>query len=255
MRRMSFSNLLSILLFAPLTAVVLFAGTLSYQSWSHYNDLKRAESILHVALAAARFIGIGIPPEGAATREFLASSGNKPALDAARRHLDDYYQQIREAMAALSVKDASLDEQMRGLDERMRLLNAARQKIDTNTFSGDITSVLAPAAGRAIDLVAAAAATTGDPVLSRRIFGVFAMLQLNDSTLLERGIGATYLQRGQLATEPYLLLAKHINWLPVFRKLFADYAPAEAVEIYRSFQATDGGALDDLRGVILKNAG
>src|ERR1700730_16261474 len=103
-RRIAFSRLLMILVFLPLTAAMLCAAVLTYESWSRYNDLTRASSLLKLATAAGRLGGTAPPAEGAPTRAVIAGSGDRAALDAARRRTDELYRAVREAAAA--VKDA-----------------------------------------------------------------------------------------------------------------------------------------------------
>jgi len=256
MRRMSFSKLLSILVFAPLAAVVLFGGTLTYESWLRYQDLTQASSMLRLAVAAARFGGTAIPPEAAMSREFVTGLTAKGALDAQRRTSDDLYRRLRDAAAGVTVKEPRIEEELRALDDANGILRAGRAKLDAGAMALDqITAMFSPAAGSAVDLVRTAAAITSDPILSRRIFALYATVQFNESTLIQRGFGLIALQRGQLPPDAYLVLAKHISLQPVFRRLFADLAPTEAVEMFQSFDAANGAALAGLRAVMLKNAG
>ena len=183
MRRIAFSRLLVILVCVPLAAVVLFAGTLTYQSWSRYNDLTRASSLLHLAVAVGRFAGIAIPAEGALSRESVAGADNKAALDVQRRLTDDLYRKVREAAANI-VPDPKIEEHLRILDEKMRDIIALRGKMDAKAVSAPAatTAVLAPTAGRGIDLIGTAAAAASDAVLSRRIFALYATLQFTEIT-------------------------------------------------------------------------
>ena len=85
MRRIAFSKLLMVLACAPLVAAILYAGTLTYHSWSRYDDLVRASSLVRLAAAAARLGGTALPAEGAPTREAISGTGNPAALAAAGR--------------------------------------------------------------------------------------------------------------------------------------------------------------------------
>jgi methyl-accepting chemotaxis protein len=256
MHRIAFSKLLIVLVCVPLVAAIVCAGTLAYESWSRYGELVRASSLLRLAAAAGRFGGTAIPAEGAATREFI-DGGNKATLDAQRRRSDDLYRAVRDAAATNITQDARIEEHLRALDERMRDIVALRDKIDAKTLTSldTTTATLSPAAQRAADLIGTAAAVASDPVLSRRIFGLYATLQFNESTLIQRGTGAIGLQKGQLANVPFLLMTKNIYMNAAFKKLFYDFAPPEVVRIYQSFDAANGRALQDFRELILKNAG
>jgi len=256
-RRIAFSKLLMILVSVPLAAAIVCAGTLIYQSWSHYGDLTRASSLLRLAAAAGRFGGIAIPGEGAATRELLTGTGSQATVAALRRKTDELYGALREAAAGNLVKEPKIEEHLRAIDERMRDILAIRDKIDAKTVTSvdATTGTLSPAAQRAADLVGTAAAVASDPVLSRRIFALYATLQFNESTLIQRGTGIVALQKGQLANAPFLMMVKNIYMNATFVKLFYDFAPPEMVRVYQSFDAANGRALAELREFILKNAG
>jgi methyl-accepting chemotaxis protein len=256
-RHIAFSKLLMILVYMPLAAAVLCAGTLAYQSWSHYGNLTRASSLLRLAAAAGHLGGTGIPSEGAVTREYFAGTGDKGALDAQRRKTDELYRALQAAAAANVIKDARIEEHLGFIDEGMRGVVTLRGKIDAKEVASIevLVATLSPVAQRAADLVATAAAAASDPELSRRIFALHAMLQFNESTLVQRGTGALALEKGQLANAPFLVMAKNVYLNATFKKLFYDFAPKEVVRIYQAFDANNGRALQELRELILKNPG
>jgi len=256
-RRIAFSKLLMVLACAPLVAAILYAGTLTYHSWSRYDDLVRASSLVRLAAAAARLGGTALPAEGAPTREAISGTGNPAALAAARRRTDDLYRAVREAAAANIVMDARIEEHLRILDDLMRDVLKLRAKVDAKAVTAiDATlTTLPPAVQRCIDLVATAAAVASDPVLSRRIFALYATLEFNESTLIQRGTGTRALEGGQLPSAGLVLMARNVNLNATFVKLFYDFAPPDAVGLYRSFDATNGQALQELRQLILRNTG
>ena len=255
MRTLSFSKLLFIVAAAPLLAMALFAGTLTYENWSRYGDLTRASTLLRLAVATSRVSGIALPAEGAASRTYLAG-GDKLKLDEARRFTDDSYSGMRTAAAANDVKDPRIEEHLKSIDEEMRDVAAIRQKIDAKTTTpAALTGVLIKASGRAIDLVGAMAATSTDAVLSRRILALYATLQFGDGTLAQRGAGQAILKDGQAPAGLFVLLASAVNRQAVFGKMFNDLAPPQAVALYRAFDASKGRELQALREIALKNSG
>jgi methyl-accepting chemotaxis protein len=256
-RHIAFSKLLMILACLPLIAAILCAGTLIYESWSRYDDLVRASALLKLAAAAARLGGTAIPAEGAPTREAISGTGNPAALAAARRRTDDLYRAVREAATDDAVKDARIAEHLRVLDGLVRDILALRAKVDAKAVTAiDATlSTLPPAVQRCIDLVATAAAVASDPVLSRRIFALYATLEFNESTLIQRGTGGRALEAGQLTSAGLVLMSRNINLNATFVKLFYDFAPPDAARLYRSFDAANGRTLQELRQLILRNTG
>ncbi len=256
MRRIGFTQLLMVMVSVPLAAAILCAGKLTYESWSHYSDLSRAASLLRLATAAGR-LGIATPGEGFATREAIAGAANKAALDVLRQKTDDAYRALRDAAAVNDVKDAKIEEHLRILDDRMRDVATLRAKVDAKSVtSGDAsTAVIAPAAQRAADLVGSAAAVASDPILSRAIFALYATMGFNESAMIQRGLGIVALQNGQLPNAPFQVMVRNINLNATFMKLFYDFAPPEVVKTYQTFDSTHGRALQELRELILKNAG
>jgi methyl-accepting chemotaxis protein len=257
MRNLSFSKLLLIVAAVPLLAMTWFAGQLTCESWSRYNDLVRASSLVRLSVAVSRFAGIAIPGEGAMTREVVSGRGDKAALDARRRTTDDLYRGVREAADANVARNPALDEQLKAIDARMQAIAALRQKIDAKTpmTPTDTTIVMAPTAARAIDLVATVASVASDAVLSRRIFALYATLQFNENALVQRGAGQLALETGKLSPDAFLLLARAVALHATFAKLFRDYAPAETVALFQPFDSANGRELQELRELALKSNG
>src|SRR5450432_3903835 len=254
--RIAFTKLLMILVGVPLAAAVLCAGILTYQGWSRYGDLVRTSSLLRVAVAAGRVGGIAVPGEAGPTREFITGSGNAATIAAQRRVTDELYSALRAAAAANLVKDPRIDEHLRVMDERMRGIIALRGKVDAKTATlDDNTGSFSPLAVRASELVGTAAAIANDPVLSRRIFGLYATLMFNETTMIQRGAGLLALQKGQLPNNQFVLMVKNIYMNATFVKLFEDFAAPPIARLYQTFDAANGRALQELRELILKNAG
>ena len=99
MRGIAFSRLLMFVVLVPLAGLAIFGGKLSYDSWSRYNDLSRATSVLRLALATAKFVGVAIPGEGAMSRETIAGKNDPAGLEARRKTTDDLYRGVVEAGA------------------------------------------------------------------------------------------------------------------------------------------------------------
>jgi methyl-accepting chemotaxis protein len=241
----------------PVVGLAIFGGRLTYDSWARHSDLNRASSVLRLAVATARFGGIAIPGEGGSSREFVGGSGDRAKLDGARNTTDEFYRAIRDAAAALTIRDRKLDEQLKLLDDRMNAILALRQKIDANEVktAGATTAVIAPAASQAIDLLGTAAAVVNDPLLSRRIFAVYATVQFIENAMVQRGVGEAALKDGKLPSEPYLLLIRGFHLNATFGKLLRDYADPQIYDLYKAFDAANGRELAELRQFALANAG
>ncbi len=258
MRKIAFSRLLVAVIMVPVTAMILFAGVNSYQSWMRYSELVRASSLVRLAFAVGRFTGVAIPGEGSSTRELLGGSGSREAVEKARGITDDLYRAVREAAAANAIKDPRVDEQFATLEQRMREIISLRQKLDTDPASlnpGATTAVFSGTAARSIDFLGTTASVPIDAFLSRRVLGLYVTLQFIESSLVQRGTGQAALEKGQVPTDAFLLLSRAIALNGTFSKLFYDFAPAESVAQYRAFEAVHGSTLQELRPVILRNAG
>jgi len=210
-----------------------------------------------LAVATSRFAGLAIPAEGAATREVIGGTGDRAKMEAARKVTDDYYAKLRSAAQALTVCEPKLDEQLRVLDERMKAAKAMRAQVDANALKSPVQStvVLAPVAGQGIDVIGIAAAVVADAALSRRIFALYATLQFNEGTLLQRGSGEQALKDGKLPPPAFALLARGVTLRAAFGKLFRDYAPAPAVDIFHAFDVAHGRELEELCQVALSVPG
>jgi methyl-accepting chemotaxis protein len=73
--------------------------------------------------------------------------------------------------------------------------------------------------------------------------------------LAQRAAGQVILTDGQAPPPMFQLVTAGVTRQSVFGKLFNDLAPAEVVQQYKSFEATDGRALQELREIALKNSG
>ena len=107
MRGIAISRLLMVAVFVPLVGLAIFGGRLAYDAWSRYGDLSRASSVVRLAAATARFVGIAIPGEGGINRDVIAGNADRAKLASVRRVTDDHYRDLRDAGAALTVKAAA----------------------------------------------------------------------------------------------------------------------------------------------------
>jgi methyl-accepting chemotaxis protein len=254
MRRLAFSKLLLMIAGAPLLAMAVFATVLGTESWSRYDNLVRASSALRLAVAAARFAGIVLPAEGAASREYLGG-GDRGKLDAPRRATDDAYRALR-AASAEATRNGTIDAHLKVIDDGMNALVAMRGQVDSKAASPTaITTLLVTTAGSAIDLVGTTGAIVRDATMSRHILAIYAALQFGDGFLVQRAAGQAILRDGQAAPPLYFLLARGVSKQATFEKMFNDYAPAEIVRIHLDFDAANGRELQALRDLALKNSG
>ncbi len=257
MRGIAFSRLLMFVVLVPLIALTIFGGRLTYDSWSRYNELGGAISVLRLSLAAAQLGGLGIPGEAVASREFAFGDHDRAKLDAQHRRLDDFYREVREAGAALKVEAPGVQAQLEALAERMRGIDALRAKLEANSLKSatEVTEAVSPVSGGAIAMVGSTSAIVNDTDLSRAIFGLYASLQFSESALSQRGAGEVALREGKLATPMLVRFARSSGNNATFNPLFHDYAPAELVRQFDTFDAANGRELDELRRVILANSG
>jgi methyl-accepting chemotaxis protein len=255
MHRIAFSKLLSVIVLIPVAALTLFAGTLIYESWSRYNDLVRASSLVRLAVAATRFAVIAMPAEGAASRDYLAG-GDKAKLDAQRHITDDFYRAVRETAAANVARNSRVEEHLKAIDGGMRDIAAMRDKIDAKTATpATLTPVFVRTSGHVIDAVGTMATVVSDAILSRRVLALYATLHFGDGLLSQRGAGQVILTDGQAPPGLFLLLTSGVTRQTIFGKLFNDLAPAESVRQYQTFDSVDGRELQELREIALKNSG
>src|SRR4029077_3247363 len=88
-----------------------------------------------------------------------------------------------------------------------------------------------------------------------RIFALYATLQFNEGSLLQRGSGEQSLREGKLPPPAFALLARGVTLHAAFGKLLRDFAPPQAVDLYTAFDATHGRELEELRKLALSMPG
>jgi methyl-accepting chemotaxis protein len=255
MGRLSFSRLLLLVALVPVVAFGLLAGRMTWDSWERYSDLTRAHSLLRLAVAAGRLAGIGMPGEGAATRDYLVD-GNKEKLAEQRAKTDAMYRAVTAAAVALKTMDGGIVAHLNALAEQMHDLTAMRPRIDSKVESNSARiSLLSGLASRSVDLVGTAAALTSDAVLSRRIFAFYAALQVSENAVRQRSAGQAILKDGKAPQDMFLLLSAGYAQNITFGKLLIDYAPPESFRLYQAFEKANGIELQDLRELVLTNSG
>ena len=257
MRGIAISRLLMLAVSLPLVGLAFFGGHMAYDAWSRYSDLSRASAVVRLAAATARFVGIAIPGEGGINRDVIAGTADRSKLASIRRATDDYYRDLHDAGAALTVKAPVLERQLKAIDEHVRGMVALRAQIDANTLKSpnDSTKVISPTAVASVDLVGSAAAVVDDAVLSRRIFGLYATIQFIQTAMVQRGGGETALRGTKVPPDGFLFLVRGYTLHGTFSKLFHDYAPAAVVATYDAFDAANGRELEELRRLAIANSG
>jgi len=257
MQRVALSRLLVSIALITIAPLALFAGTLTYQSWWRYEELVRASSLVRLAVATSQFAVVALPAEGAASRAYLVD-GIKAKLEAQRRITDAFYRTMREAAAAAasSVNNARIQEHLKAIDDSMPDVIAMRGTVDAKTATpATLTPVLVRTSGHALDTVGTIATAVSDDILSHRVLALYATLQFGDGMLAQRAAGQVILADGQAPPAMFQLITAGVTRQSIFGKLFNDLAPAEVVQQYKSFEAADGRALQELREIALKNSG
>jgi methyl-accepting chemotaxis protein len=256
MRRLGFSRLLLLLVAIPTLGLTLLAAQLGYDNWSRYTSLARADSLLHLAVAAGRLGLAGLPGEGAASRAFIVD-GNGSQLSGARANVDRLFGGLKEAAAKNVVVDPAINAGLKNLEQRYQQnLQAFRRRVDEKTATMvEMTAVLQPMTAAAFDMIGRAGAVAGDAELSRRIFALYAALQFADGAFTQRNLISTSLQQGSLPPATFLVFGKGLSLQASFKKMFNDLASTDAVAKWNAFQATYGTSLEEIQGFVANNAG
>lgn len=255
MQRVALSKLLISIALITIAPLALLSGTLTYQSWKRYDDLVRASSFVRLAVAASRFGVVALPAEGAASRAYLVD-GDKGKLEAQRGITNDLYRKMQEAAGAGAVNNARIQEHLKAIDDSMRDVMAMRRTVDAKTATpATLTPVLVRTTGHVLDTVGTIATVVRDDALSHRVLALYATLQFGDGMLAQRAAGQLILTKGQAPPGMLQLMAAGVTRQSVFGKLFNDLAPVKVVQQYRSFEAADGRALQELRELALQNSG
>jgi methyl-accepting chemotaxis protein len=256
MKKQPLFRLLLLLTLLPVAGLALFGGQLVWQSWNRYTELTRASSLLRLALTTSRF-ATAIPREATAERELIAGTGDRAHAEELQRVVDREFTAFREAATAEVLTHAAISRHVREIEAKMQKLRDLRRQIDAKSVQ-DVaapTLVGGPMVGQLIDLVGSTSAIVHDPVLSRRIIALYATLQFSESMMIQRGSGLMSLRQGSLSQDSWLILSRGMALNAPFGKLFMDYAPADAVQLFHAFDATYGNELQALRTRAVKPTG
>jgi methyl-accepting chemotaxis protein len=255
MRRFTFSQLLVGIVIVPVVALALFAARLTHDSLGRYRDIAEADSLLRVAVSISRYVGISVPGLGAAVREFLAT-GDPQKLAAARNLADTYYRGVRAAAAANEVKDDKLLALLKALDEKTQGMVAVRSQLTEKKLSAaDATAILSAISASGIDVVGRASAIAGDATLARRISALYATLQFNEGTLMQRSFVQRALEAGQLPPPLFAMMTKGITLQSAYGKQFHEFAPVDVIRQYRAFADRYGKTIEQLQAKALAQSG
>lgn len=256
MARIAFTRLLLVVIMVPVLVLTTFASRLTYEQWLKYRALTEAERTLRLAVTVTRFVAFSFPAEGLADRNYLADAGTRAQLEKTRLATDEAYKELLRTVAAVGPSDPVIKSQLRTLDEQLKRQPEFRARIDARSASfADIAAFRAPTANHGIDLVGRAAAVTRDETLSRRIFGLYALMKLNSATISQRNYVQQALQDGQLPLGMYSALSQGIAQQDNFGKLASDYALPSVSTSRALFFEQKGRDYKRLQSIAASNSG
>jgi methyl-accepting chemotaxis protein len=234
---LSFRTSLYLLAMVPLAAVVALGATVSWNSFDHYERLKRAEAMARLAYAGGEMMMI-MPLEGSVP----------PAARPAVREKSDmiYKDMIGElnALAALGYDDPLTRAQRQTLEAAFAKIPEYRQQLD----AGDTNPILPlryaqPVASAALSLASRAGGLTDDVSLARDIRGSHAWMKVNEGYLVLNRMGQVYIKNGTFTKPEQARLNGAISQIRNFEPTFREFISPELLGRYDSFFSTPEGKI------------
>ncbi len=186
MAALSLRRQLYLIATAPLIAFLWLSITSVWNSYQHYEVLDRQMVVQTLAMAGGRIAQV-LPAEAFATPDNRAER---------RKAVDEGLSTLKAAYAAWQAQgeqDPTIEKAFALITEKEQGLATYRKNVDAGTATADeALFVLQPASAAGLELVRRSGATIQDLELARLIDGYYALMQVNDSGLIEIRLGEQY---------------------------------------------------------------
>ncbi|MDH6266732.1 methyl-accepting chemotaxis protein [Rhizobium sp. SG_E_25_P2] len=245
----SIRTLLYVCIAVPLLGLAMLAGENVYSAYGRYSTMHDAIVLQRLASAGGE-LALSLPNEALSPPEKVMDARKR--TDAAYQNLMSLYSEAEQQ----GVSDATVDKDLSFVRENWARLLDYRGLVDeaikANDFGKSVQAgiKIQPMAAAAIDLTRRAGVLVRDNELSGLIHGFYAMMMINDATLIEIKPGEAYLKGAKIdgIQLDFLLHSRSLHWTltePMFESL-----PADVVAPYKDFLASDNYGF--LRSVIDK---
>lgn len=249
MAALSLRRQLYLIATAPLIAFLWLSITSVWNSYQHYEVLDRQMVVQTLAMAGGRIAQV-LPAEAFATPDNRAER---------RKAVDEGLSTLKAAYAAWQAQgeqDPTIEKAFALITEKEQGLATYRKNVDAGTATADeALFVLQPASAAGLELVRRSGATIQDLELARLIDGYYALMQVNDSGLIEIRLGEQYFAGAALKQKQYAFFLHARALRDRFTPLLQEYLPQEIVQPFDAFHTgTEGQFLQSSRLKIIENA-
>lgn len=238
MAALSLRKQLYLIALAPLVAFLWLSISAVWTSYQQYAELNQQMVVQTLAMAGGRMAQV-LPAEAFATPE---NRGDR------RKAVDDGLVELKSAFAAWKEQgrqDETIENAFNLILSKEPGLAAYRKNVDAGVGSAnEALVVLQPASAAGLELVRRSGGTINDLRLARFIEGYYALMQVNDSGLIEFRQGEQY-YRGEPLKPVQYAFALHAKGLRErFTPVMREFLPPEIVQPFDAFRnGPDGQVL------------
>jgi methyl-accepting chemotaxis protein len=241
LKAFSIRTLLYVCIAVPLLGLALLATENVFSAYGRYAAMQDAIVVQRLASAGGE-LALSLPNEALSPIDKVPDARKR--TDAAYEGLMALYEEAKQK----GVDDKTVDKDVSFIRERWQLLLDYRGIVDDAIKTQDFSTSaqagikIQPVSAAAIDLTRRAGALVRDVDLSRLIHGFYAMMMVNDATLIEIKPGEAYLagQKIDGLQLDFLLHSRSLHW--TLTEPMLESLPAEIVSPYQAFLASDDHA-------------
>lgn len=249
MAALSLRKQLYLIAIAPLVAFLWLSVTSVWHSYQQYAELDRQMVVQTLAMAGGQIAQV-LPAEAFATADNLAER---------RKAVDQGLVTLKAAYAdwqARGGRDETIEKAFALILSKEEGLAEYRKAVDVGEATSDAALfVLQPASAAGLELVRRSGGTIQDLQLARLIEGYYALMQVNDSGLIEIRLGEQYFSGEPLAQKQYSFFLHARSLRDRFTPLLREFLPGDIVKPFDDFHSgPEGQFLASSREKIWENA-
>ncbi len=192
LKHLSIGYKLFLMLLLPLTGVIYFAGTLTYNSYAQASEIRVVDALAQYAVSASNLVH-ELQKERGATAGFLGSNGNKFAseLKARRKSTDGQQQVLADFLTDFNAKQfgANFAHDIDGTLSALKLIDTRRSAVDAfNIKTATAIAYYTNLNKQILDTVASLATLSSNAQISSLAAGYSNFLQGKERAGIERAV-------------------------------------------------------------------
>ncbi len=234
-RRISIRTYLYTLTILPIVFLCYVGGSQTLRYYGQYTSLRDAVVLQQLATAGADLSAmLAAEAFTSSQEEATARTASDAAFETVFRLHADY--------SRLGLPVAAIDRIVKQLRDGVPTVQALRQQQDRGlSVIGRTVAVYQPLGAAALALTRQSAASISDLDLAHFIDGFYALLQLSDAAMIERGSGNDYFSNRPLdpAQRDFLTLAANLRL--IYTPVAEAFVPAGIYKAFTNFDGTEAG--------------